>query len=267
MSPNNPTGSFLSARDIDVLTSICRAPRLGADRRRGLCRLPDRCRRPITDIAARAGVLAFTLGGASKSIGLPQVKLGWTLVGGPAPQREAALAALEVIADTFLSVSTPVQVAAPRLLRDGAAVRDRDSSACSHESCRRADASWPQLPGLRSVAGRRRLVGDRPRSGRPERRADRAGSARAGARILVHPGFFFDMPHEAFLVVSLLPDSDVFADAFARMLRSRNLMMATPSRRRNRSVTLLNRRVLCLHSWRCAGVPGCDETNVDQGRL
>src|SRR6185503_6445586 len=78
---------------------------------------------PVTDVAARADVLTFSMGGASKSLGLPQVKLGWTVVGGPAAERAAALDGLELIADTFLSVGTPVQVAAPALLERGAAVR------------------------------------------------------------------------------------------------------------------------------------------------
>ena len=78
---------------------------------------------PVTDVATRADVLTFSMGGASKSLGLPQVKLGWTVVGGPAADRAAALAGLELIADTFLSVGTPVQVAAASLLERGASVR------------------------------------------------------------------------------------------------------------------------------------------------
>ena len=162
-------------------------------------------------------MLAFTLGGASKSIGLPQVKLGWTLVGGPAPQREAALRALEVIADTFLSVSTPVQAAAARLLRDGTAVR-----TAIHQRVRTnlstAKRLMPQYPAgnLLPVEGGWSLLVRVP-AARSEEQIVLDLLERE--RILVHPGFFFDLPHEAFVVVSLLPDSDVFADAFARMLR------------------------------------------------
>jgi alanine-synthesizing transaminase len=57
---------------------------------------------PITDLAVRSPVLTFSLGGASKSLGLPQIKLSWTVVGGPASERDEALAGLELIADTFL---------------------------------------------------------------------------------------------------------------------------------------------------------------------
>ena len=36
--------------------------------------------------------------------------------------------------------------------------------------------------------------------------------------VVVHPGYFFDFPHEAFLVVSLLPEPDVFARGVRRLL-------------------------------------------------
>lgn len=216
VSPNNPTGSFLSARDIDALTTICRDRRWALIIDEVFADYPIDVDRPITDIAARAGVLAFTLGGASKSIGLPQVKLGWTLVGGPAPQREAALRTLEVIADTFLSVSTPVQAAAARLLRDGTAVR-----AAIHQRVRTnlstAKRLMPQFPAgnLLPVEGGWSLLVRVP-AARSEEQIVLDLLERE--RILVHPGFFFDMPHEAFVVVSLLPDCDAFAGAFARML-------------------------------------------------
>ena len=40
--------------------------------------------------------------------------------------------------------------------------------------------------------------------------------------VLTHPGWFFDMPRDGFLVVSLLPEPDTFAlaaSAFAARLR------------------------------------------------
>jgi alanine-synthesizing transaminase len=36
--------------------------------------------------------------------------------------------------------------------------------------------------------------------------------------VLVHPGFFFDFPHEAFVVVSLLPQPDVFREGVRRLV-------------------------------------------------
>jgi alanine-synthesizing transaminase len=220
VSPNNPTGSFLSARDIDALLAVCRQRGWALIVDEVFADYPVDTTEPITDIAARADVLSFTLGGASKSIGLPQVKLGWTLVGGPAPARDEALAALEVIADTFLSVSTPVQVAAPRLLRDGAAVRRAIQQrvrgnlaaarrlAAAHAACDLlpVEGGWSLLVRVPSRRSEEQMVLD----------------LLAQERVLVHPGFFFDLPHEAFLVVSLLPAPDVFADGMARMLKHVN---------------------------------------------
>jgi len=217
VSPNNPTGSFLSRRDLAALVDICR--------RRGWALIVDEVfadypvdvEAPLTDVAADADVLAFTLGGASKSIGLPQVKLGWTLVGGPAAVRDEALSALEVIADTYLSVSTPAQLAAPALLQNGsvvrAAIRHRVDTnltmarrlASAHPACDLlpVEGGWSLIVRVPAARSEEQMVLD----------------LLDQERVLVHPGFFFDLPHEAFVVVSLLPVPDVFADAFARTLR------------------------------------------------
>lgn len=217
VSPNNPTGSFLSARDLDSLMSICRARGWALIVDEVFADYPVAVDRPITDIAARADVLAFTLGGASKSIGLPQVKLGWTLVGGPAPQRDAALRALEVIADTFLSVSTPVQAGAARLLREGTAVRTAIQQRVlgNVTAAKHLATKYPACDLLPVEGGWSLLV--RVPASRSEEQI--VLDLLEQEQILVHPGFFFDLPHEAFAVVSLLPESDIFADAFERMLR------------------------------------------------
>src|SRR5690606_7191495 len=75
-------------------------------------------------VLAQDDVLTCALGGLSKSIGLPQAKLGWIAWGGPDAEVTAALEAFEIVADSYLSVATPVQVAAPALLSRGAAVRE-----------------------------------------------------------------------------------------------------------------------------------------------
>ena len=116
--------------------------------------------------------LTFMLGGLSKSVGLPQVKLGWIAVGGPAPLVADALERLETICDAYLSVSTPVQVAAPDLLKAGAAVRTQIQA--------RVCENWAQLAALASAnpaccrdAGRGRMVCRRAGAGdsRPRTRS------------------------------------------------------------------------------------------------
>ena len=128
--------------------------------------------------------------------------------------------ALELIADTFLSVSTPVQVAAPRLLTDGARIRAAILSRV-RENLATARALAPAHPScsLLPVEGGWSLIVRVP--------ATRSEEALVldlleHDRVLVHPGFFFDLPHEAFLVISLLPPPRMFADAFARVLLQAN---------------------------------------------
>ena len=220
VSPNNPTGSFLSARDAAGLIEICQRRKWALIVDEVFADYPIDAGAPLTDIAARSDVLTFTLGGASKSIGLPQVKLGWTLIGGPAVARNEALAAIEVIADTFLSVSTPVQIAAPALLREGAIIR-----SCIHQRVRdnlvvaRRLVARHAACDLLPVDGGWSVIVRVPASRREETIVI---DLLEQEHVLVHPGFFFDMPHEAFLVASLLPDPETFANGFARMLRSAN---------------------------------------------
>ena len=221
VSPNNPTGSFLTRRELDELIAVCRERRWTLIVDEVFADYPvEPPDDTAIDVAADAGVLAFTLGGASKSAGLPQMKLGWTLVGGPPAERDAALNALELIADTFLSVSTPVQVAAPRLLTDGARIRAAILSRV-RENLATARALAPAHPScsLLPVEGGWSLIVRVP--------ATRSEEALVldlleHDRVLVHPGFFFDLPHEAFLVISLLPPPRMFADAFARVLLQAN---------------------------------------------
>ena len=226
VSPNNPTGSCVTASELERLVAICleREWALIADEVfadyvfEGAPLRASDASRGVTDIASRAGVLSFTLAGLSKTVGLPQLKLGWIVVGGPAPQRQAALTALELVADSFLSVATPVQVALPELLRAGAPVRAaiqartqrnldalREASR-AHPACDvlHADGGWSAVLRVPSTRSEERLVLDLLEQ----------------ERILVHPGYFFDFPREAFLVFSLLLAEDVFADAVARVLRS-----------------------------------------------
>jgi alanine-synthesizing transaminase len=217
VSPNNPTGSYLSPRELDEVLAVCRDRGWALIADEVFADYPLEVERPMTDIALRADVMAFTLGGASKSLGLPQVKLGWIIAGGPPDVRRGARHALEHIADTFLSVSTPVQTAASSLLRDGASVR-----RAIHERVRKNLATaraiadrYPSCEVLRVEGGW--SVSVRVPATHPEE--TRVLDLLATERILVHPGYFFDFPHEAFVVVSLLPEAAIFADAFERSLR------------------------------------------------
>jgi aspartate/methionine/tyrosine aminotransferase len=209
VTPNNPTGAVLTAADADELLSRC------ASRAAALIVDEVFCDYPLGDdfedppALSAAECLVFRLGGLSKTIGLPQVKLGWIAVQGPGGQVAEALDRLEFICDTYLSVSTPVQIAAPALLTSGSVIRDsirtrirgnyahlRSSlSTSSGAAVLPADGGWSAVIRVPAVHTEESLVLD----------------LLEHERVVVHPGYFFDFPHEAFLVVSLLTEPVMFS--------------------------------------------------------
>lgn len=216
VSPNNPTGSFVSRDTLVALRRLCAA--------RGWALVVDEvfadyvldATNPITDVALDDSVLTFTLGGLSKTIGLPQVKLGWMVVGGPDDVRRAALARLEFVADSFLSVSTPVQRAAADLLQRGGTIREQIQRRTA-ENLRQLRArcqAWPQCEVLRTEGGWSAVI--RVPATRSEEQL--VVDLVAERQVLVHPGFFYDFAHEAFVVVSLLADPEDFEAGVARVL-------------------------------------------------
>src|SRR5262249_59535346 len=110
---NNPTGSFLRAQELAALRALGR-PLICDEVFADFATTEDPAR--IGTVACETELLAFALSGLSKTCALPQMKLGWIAVAGPAEARARALERLDIIADTYLSVGTPVQVAAPLLL-------------------------------------------------------------------------------------------------------------------------------------------------------
>jgi alanine-synthesizing transaminase len=217
VSPNNPTGSYVSTREFDAVLGLCRDRGWALIADEVFADYPMEVHQPLTDLASRADVLTFTLGGASKTLGLPQVKLGWMVSGGPQEVRAAARNALEHIADTFLSVSTPVQTGASSLMLEGGLVRQAIHDRVRHNlhhartvaerysSCEllRVEGGWCATVRVPATRAEEMLVLD----------------LLASERVLVHPGYFFDFPHEAFIIVSLLPQPEIFADGFERALR------------------------------------------------
>ncbi len=217
VSPNNPTGSFVSREEAKRLAEICRARGWAIVADEVFADYPLDAVAPSTEVAIDADVLSFTLGGASKSLGLPQIKLGWIVVSGPQAERGRALAALEIVADAYLSVGTPAQGAAPSLLARGDVIRGQIRRRCAENlACARDLMHEHPSCTLLPVEGGWSAVVRVP--------AFRSEEALALAlleheRVLVHPGYFFDFPHEAYIVVSLMPRPDQFRDAFTRTLR------------------------------------------------
>jgi aspartate/methionine/tyrosine aminotransferase len=217
VSPNNPTGSYLSAEELAALMQLCRDRGWALVVDEVFAEYPLDVGEPLTDIAARSDVLTFSLAGLSKSVGLPQLKLAWIVAGGPADARDEALTALELVADSYLSVATPVQVAAPHLLRAGASVRAAIQQRIRRnlDALRAAAHGFPACDVLRTEGGWSAVL----RVPATRREETLVVDLLEQERILVHPGYFFDFLREAYLVVSLLPPPTVFADACGRLLR------------------------------------------------
>jgi hypothetical protein len=210
VNPNNPTGSVMSNSELDAMAAVAVEHDLALISDEVFADYPISGMQPASALRQDTA-LTFTLGGLSKSVGLPQVKLGWIAAGGPASLVEDALERLETICDAYLSVSTPVQVAARDLLSAGAAIRaqiqQRVRGNCAQlkalASARPAcavmpvEAGWYAIVQVPALASEDTIVLDL---------LERTG-------VLVHPGYFFDFEREAFLVVSLLPEPSVFASA------------------------------------------------------
>jgi alanine-synthesizing transaminase len=217
VSPHNPTGACLKRDERDAVEALCagHGVALVSDEVFADYSFRDDPRRAAS-VAHDGPALAFALGGLSKSCGLPQLKLAWAAVTGPEPLRRDALARLEVVADTYLSVSTPVQVAAPELLsrREELSAPIRARVRANLEALRAAIA--PGCPAtLLEPEGGWSAVLRVPATRTEEERVTRLLEERD---VLVHPGYFFDFPHEAFLVLSLLPPESDFAEGVARVL-------------------------------------------------
>jgi alanine-synthesizing transaminase len=217
VSPNNPTGSYLKPEELTRLASIALERNWAIVADEVFADFPLDVTEPLTDISSRTEALSFTLGGLSKCVGLPQLKLGWIVAGGAWRTRAAALSALELIADSYLSVATPVQVAVNDLLARGGLLRRQIQDRVRRNlDCLKSRVAGTPACQLLFVEGGWYAVVRVPAMRSEE---DLALGLLERERILVHPGFFFDFPTEAFVVVSLLPQQQVFDDAVARFLQ------------------------------------------------
>jgi alanine-synthesizing transaminase len=215
VNPNNPTGSFLKKSELERVVALCAA--------RGAAIISDEVFADFAfgpdpqRVASLTGVqdaVTFCLSGLSKIAALPQMKLGWIVAGGPERERTAALERLELIADTFLSVGTPVQHAAARLL--GAAgelqqqIRARTAANLAHL---RAAVAGSGCEALQVEGGWYATL----RVPRTRSEEEWCLELLVDDDVLVQPGFFYDFEAEAFLILSLLTEPPVFAEGVRRL--------------------------------------------------
>jgi alanine-synthesizing transaminase len=213
--PNNPTGSYVHAAEFQALNTFCR--------NRGLALIVDEVfldylldDLPHATFAGNCDVLTFTLSGLSKISALPQMKAAWVVTSGPENWVNPAMARLEVIADTYLSMNAPVQCASPILLEQRHAIqrqlRDRVKSNLA-ELDRQLESANAYQRLL--VEGGWYAVLRVPVMRSDEELAIELVRQKS---VIVHPGHFYDFPSDGYLVLSLIANPDDFNAGIDRLL-------------------------------------------------
>jgi aspartate/methionine/tyrosine aminotransferase len=215
--PNNPTGSFVHQHEQEFLNQFCHE--------HSLALIADEVfldyahdRSPRQSFAANQEALTFTLSGVSKISALPQMKVAWIVTSGSQSEVTAALARLEVIADTYLSMNAPIQWATPVLLEQHKEIqrqlRDRilanlaelDRQLTAQQTCHRLSVEGGWYAVLRV----------------PVTQTDEELAIDLLQRksVLVHPGHFYDFPNDGYLVLSLITNTAEFAEGMRRVLET-----------------------------------------------
>lgn len=213
--PNNPTGSYVKGSSFSSLNDFCREYELAiiSDEVFLDYALDGALR---STFATNKDVLTFTLSGVSKISGLPQMKLAWLVASGPDRILHEAMSRLDVIADTYLSMNTPVQLAAPALLQERKRIQplllDRlrenlqalDRALAGQKLCQRLDVEggWYAVLRVPVTQTDEELAIDLIRK----------------IEVLVHPGHFFDFATDGYLVLSLITPTEVFRAGVNRLL-------------------------------------------------
>jgi len=214
--PNNPTGSYAKLFELKELNRTCAANEMAI--------IADEVfldfsllEKPPLSFAANAEALTFTLSGLSKVSALPQMKVAWLATTGPEGPKKQALARLEVIADTYLSMSAPSQLALPRMLAERHIVQPQlmhrirtnlvalDAALVTQDLCHRLDVEggWYVVLRIPMLGSDEELV----------------ISLLQEMGVLLQPGHFFNFPADGYLVASLITSSAQFAEGIARALR------------------------------------------------
>ncbi len=213
--PNNPTGNFVKPAEMARLSAICPARQVAIIADEVFLDFALDGNRAAS-FAANSGALTFTLSGLSKISGLPQMKAAWLVVSGPQPWKREALARLEVIADTYLSVNAPVQLAIPRFLEQRHAFQEQVTSRVQRNL-----AELDRQLSAQKFCSRLKVEGGWCAVFRvPATRSDEdlAVELLTTQGVSVHPGHFYDFPSDGYLVVSLITPEQTFAAGITKVL-------------------------------------------------
>jgi alanine-synthesizing transaminase len=215
--PNNPTGSFVKPREAAVLAEICAKREMAIVADEVFLDYADEFQNADSarTFALQDAALTFTLSGLSKISLLPQMKLAWMVVSGPESLVQTAVARLEIIADTYLSPSTPVQLALPTFLalRSGLQAQLQERISANLAILDAALRESKLLARLDREGGWYAILRV-PATGPDE---DLAVELLARCSVLVHPGHFFNFSRDGFLVLSLITPEEQFQEGVRRL--------------------------------------------------
>jgi alanine-synthesizing transaminase len=215
VSPNNPTGSFISEADWFELGRLCSPNNIPVICDEVFFDYPLDSASPRFDAIAHSDFPSFFLNGLSKTAGLPQLKLSWIVIRGPKDFRESVRPRLELISDTFLSVQTGIQEALARILELAPHVQRQILKRCqTNLSTLRSLVANTAVDGLRVEGGWTAVL----RIPRTLSEEEWVSALLEEDNVLVHPGYFYDFPDQGFLIVSLLPPAADFNRGIERLL-------------------------------------------------
>jgi alanine-synthesizing transaminase len=217
VNPNNPTGNYLKKNDLTELINICKNKNISL-----ICDevfLDFNIEKESDEVVSISGVnevQTFTLSGISKVCGLPQLKLSWIIVNGKKEICEEAKSKLEVIADTYLSVGTPVQLALKELLGNRQYIQSQISERINSNynflksqflndnkiSLLKTEGGWYSVLKMFGIINEEKSAFDL---------LDKQD-------VYIHPGYYFDFEEEGYIIVSLLTQQDVFKEGIIRIV-------------------------------------------------
>ncbi len=213
--PNNPTGHFCKPEDLTRLNEVCSARQMALIADEVFLDFVLTGAQPLS-FATNTGALTFTMSGLSKISGLPQMKTAWLITTGPEHLRKQALARLEVIADTYLSMNAPMQLATPVFLEQRRGFQKQLMTRVR----RNLSELDRQLAGQKSCSRLKMEGGWNTVLRVPATRSDEelAIELLATRDVYAHPGHFYDFPSNGYLIVSVITPEPEFAKGIERLL-------------------------------------------------